>query len=184
MTQVYVKYNPYRLETVIKVNGQDIPNDSILYKITKGKRLQEWISKFPKMLREELNTTELSLEFYGMALDWDDFEDAFEQAEKKGIIKVTNKRYSASRDDEDITEKIIGAFHDLQNGPIDDFRDPKLKKAFDNINNTVFRFVSQNERKIRQIAKTMRINQNSHKNFTLFLKNLFEISHKYATMLI
>lgn len=138
MTQVYVKYNPYRLETVIKVNGQDIPNDSILYKITKGKRLQEWISKFPKMLREELNTTELSLEFYGMALDWDDFEDAFEQAEKKGIIKVTNKRYSASRDDEDITEKIIGAFHDLQNGPIDDFRDPKLKKAFDNINNTVF----------------------------------------------
>ena len=41
---------------------------------------------------------------------------------------------------------------------------------YTNINNTVFRFVSQNERKIRQIAKTMRINQNSHKIFTLFLK--------------
>ena len=25
MTQVYVKYNPYRLETEIKVNGQDVP---------------------------------------------------------------------------------------------------------------------------------------------------------------
>lgn len=37
MTQVYVKYNPYRLETSIKVNGKDVPNDSILYKITKGK---------------------------------------------------------------------------------------------------------------------------------------------------
>ena len=138
MTQVYVKYNPYRLETEIKVNGQDVPKDSILYKITRGKRLQEWIGKFPKMLREELNTTELSLEFYGMALDWDDFEDSFEQAEKKGIIKVSNKRYLASKNNEDINEKIVEVFHDLQNGPIDDFRDPKLKRAFDNINNAVF----------------------------------------------
>lgn len=138
MTQVYVKYNPYRLETSIKVNGKDVPNDSILYKITKGKRLQEWISKFPQMLREELNTTELDLEFYGMALDWDDFEDAFEQAEKNNIIKIINKRFLASRDDEDINEKIVSVFRDLQGGPIDDFRDLKLKRAFDNINNATF----------------------------------------------
>ena len=52
MAQVYVKYNPYRLETTLKVNGRDISTDSILYKVTKGKRLQEWIGKFPKMLRE------------------------------------------------------------------------------------------------------------------------------------
>ena len=63
MTQVYVKYNPYRLETTIKINGRDVSTDSILYKVTKGKRLQEWISKFPKMLREELNTMDFSLEY-------------------------------------------------------------------------------------------------------------------------
>ena len=77
MAQVYVKYNPYRLETTLKVNGRDISTDSILYKVTKGKRLQEWIGKFPTMLREELNTVDFALEFCGMALDWDDFEDAF-----------------------------------------------------------------------------------------------------------
>ena len=44
MAQVYVKYNPYRLETTLKVNGRDISTDSILYKVTKGKRLQEWIT--------------------------------------------------------------------------------------------------------------------------------------------
>ena len=91
MTQVYVKYNPYRLETELKVNGKVIPTDSMLYKVTKGKRMQEWIGQFPKMLREELNTVDLSLEFCGMPLDWDDFEDAFEQAKKfSAVTQITS----------------------------------------------------------------------------------------------
>lgn len=138
MAQVYVKYNPYRLETTVKVNGRDVSTDSILYKVTKGKRLQEWIGKFPKMLREELNTLDFSLEYCGMALDWDDFEDAFEQAQKEGIIKVSNMKYIAGNSDEDINEKIIKVFQDLQEGPLDDFRDAKLTKAFENTNNAIF----------------------------------------------
>ena len=39
MTHVYVKYNPYRMETEIKVNGKKIAEDSILYKVVRGKRL-------------------------------------------------------------------------------------------------------------------------------------------------
>ena len=138
MAQVYVKYNPYRLETTVKVNGRDVSTDSILYKVTKGKRLQEWIGKFPKMLREELNTLDFSLEYCGIALDWDDFEDAFEQAQKEGIIKVSNMKYIAGKSDEDINEKIVKVFQDLQEGPLDDFRDAKLTKAFENTNNTIF----------------------------------------------
>lgn len=138
MTQVSVKYNPYRLETELKVNGQKVPKDSLLYKVTKGKRLQEWIGEFPKMLRDELNTVALSLEYCGMALDWDDFEDAFEHAEKAGIVKVSGMRYIAGKSDDDINEKIVKVFQDLQEGPISDFRDPKLVKCFEEINNTVF----------------------------------------------
>lgn len=138
MAQVYVKYNPYRLETKLTINGRDISTDSILYKITKGKRLQEWISEFPKMLCEELNTLEFSLEFCGMALDWDDFEDAFEQAQKEGSIKISNMKYIAGKSDDDINEKIVNVFQDLQEGPLDDFRDAKLTKAFENVNNAVF----------------------------------------------
>lgn len=138
MAQVYVKYNPYRLETTLKVNGRDVPTDSNLYKVTKGKRLQEWISKFPEMLREELNTLDFSLEYCGMALDWDDFEDAFEQAQKKGIIKVSDMKYIVGKSDDDINEKIVKVFQDLQEGPLDDFRDAKLTKAFENTNNAIF----------------------------------------------
>lgn len=138
MAQVYVKYNPYRLETTVKVNGRDVSTDSILYKITKGKRLQEWIGRFPKMLREELNTLDFSLEYCGMALDWDDFEDAFKQAQKEGLIRVSDMKYIAGKSDDDINEKIVKVFLDLQEGPIDDFRDTKLTKAFENTNNSIF----------------------------------------------
>lgn len=138
MAQVYVKYNPYRLETTVKVNGRDVSTDSILYKVTKGKRLQEWIGKFPKMLREELNTLDFSLEYCGMALDWDDFENAFEQAQKEGLVRVSGMKYIVGKSDDDINEKIVKIFQDLQEGPIDDFRDEKLTRAFENTNNSIF----------------------------------------------
>ena len=138
MAQVYVKYNPYRMTTQIRVNGNDISNDSTLFKVVKGKRLQEWISKFPQMLVDELNTVEFDIEFYGMALDWDDFEDMFTRAQNEGVIKSLRLKFVEGKSDEAINEKIVGVFTDLQEGPIDDFRDRRLVRAFENINNSVF----------------------------------------------
>lgn len=138
MAQVYVKYNPYRLETEIKVNGRDVSKDSILYKLTKGKRLQEWIGNFPQLLCDELNTMDFSLEFCGMELDWDDFEYTFNQAATEGKVKVSDLKYTAGKANDDVNEKVVKIFQDLQEGPIDEFRDPKLIKAFENANNAIF----------------------------------------------
>lgn len=138
MTQVSVKYNPYKMETEIKINGKNVSTDSSLYKFTKGKRLQEWVGNFPDMLKKELNTMTFSLEFCGMELDWDDFQEALTQAQKAGRIKVTDMKYIAGKSDEDVTRKIVQIFEDLRNGPIDDFRDPRLAKAFASIQNAVF----------------------------------------------
>lgn len=138
MAQIYVKYNPYRLETRIDVNGKTISSDSTLYKVVRGKRLQEWIGRFPEMLVEELNTVDFDIEFYGMALDWDDFEDTFVHAEKNGVIKKLHMKFIEGNSDDDITEKIIHIFNDLKEGPVPDFRDPKLLNAFNNINNKIF----------------------------------------------
>lgn len=138
MAQIYIKYNPYRMETQVNVNGNTISTDSILYKVVKGKRLQEWVGKFPQMLVDELNTVDFDIEFCGMSLDWDDFEDAFTHAKNAGVIKNLNLKFVEGKSDEDISEKIVNVFTDLQNGPVDDFRDPKLIKAFENINNSVF----------------------------------------------
>lgn len=138
MAQVEIKYNPYKMETDINVNGKDISNDSILYKVVKGKRLQEWIGQFPQMLVDELNTVDFDIKFYGMALDWDDFEDAFNQAKEKGKIKKLSLKFIEGKSDDDINDRIVEVFKDLQEGPVDDFRDPKLVRAFSNINNSVF----------------------------------------------
>lgn len=138
MAQVYVKYNPYRLETEIKVNGRNIEPDSILYKIMKGKRLQEWIGKFPQMLVDELNSVEFTIDFYGMELDWDDFEDAFEHAKAKGIVKNVELKFIEGKTDDSVSQKIVEVFNNLKEGPIDDFRDVKLLRAFENINDSVF----------------------------------------------
>lgn len=138
MAQVYVKYNPYRMETQIDINGKSIATDSILYKVVKGKRLQEWVGKFPQMLVDELNTVDFDIDFYGMSLDWDDFEDAFKHAEKEGVIKKLEMKFIEGKSDEAISDKIVDVFTDLQEGPVDDFRDPKLTRAFENINRSVF----------------------------------------------
>lgn len=138
MAQVYIKYNPYRMETQVRVNGKIISADSILYKVVRGKRLQEWVGRFPQMLVDELNTIDFDIEFYGMSLDWDDFEDAFTQAKDSGVIKKLNMKFTEGKSDEDISEKIVNVFSDLQQGPVDDFRDSKLIKAFASINNAVF----------------------------------------------
>lgn len=138
MAQVYVKYNPYKMETQISINGKAITTDSGLYKVVRGKRLQEWVAKFPQMLVAELNTVDFDIEFYGMPLDWDDFEDVFKRAKDNGTIKSLKMEFSEGKSDETVSDKIVSVFTDLQEGPVDDFRDPKLIRAFSNINNSVF----------------------------------------------
>ena len=90
------------------------------------------------MLVDELNTVDFSIEFYGTDLDWDDFEDAFHTAGEKGIIKKLDLKFIEGRSDEDINEKIVDIFTDLREGPIEDFRDARLLRAFDSINHSVF----------------------------------------------
>lgn len=140
MAQVTVKYNPYRLITKIIINGRDVENDSNLFRVTKGKRLQEWCSEFPKMLRDEINSCDLDIEFVGTELDWDDFEDAFNIAAEKKIINIHSMKYISVKSNEDIHEKIISIFSELQDeaAPLNIFRNASITKAFANVNNSVF----------------------------------------------
>ena len=139
MAQVKVKYNPYRLVTEIEVNGRAVQEDDDLYKLTKGKRLQEWVGEFPDKLREAVNSMSFALTFYGMDLDWDDFKDAFQQAEKKGSIKIESMDYIAPEKDGDtIQAEVERVFTELQEGPVEAFKDRRLQDAFDAVNNSTF----------------------------------------------
>lgn len=137
MAQVYVEYNPYRMDTKIFVNGNEISDDNLLQYV-KEKRLQEWVGGFPEQLTQALNSASFELEFHGTALDYDDFKEAFQRAEQDGIIRSADVRFQEGKPGDDINQKIVGVFTKLQEGPMDEFRTPQLKKAFDSISSTVF----------------------------------------------
>lgn len=137
MAQVYVKYNPYRMDTKIFVNGNEISDDNLLQYV-KGKRLQEWVGGFPEQLTQALNSASFELEFHGTALDYDDFKEAFQRAEQDGIIHSADVRFQEGKPGDDISQKVVNVFTKLQEGPMDEFRTPQLKKAFENISSTVF----------------------------------------------
>ena len=48
MAQLYVKYNPYKMETKIKVNGNEISTDSMLFGLVKGKDYRNGLESFRK----------------------------------------------------------------------------------------------------------------------------------------
>ena len=120
MTKVHIKYNPYRFSTFIKINDQEVKADSTLYKMTNGKRLQEWISVFPRKLANEVIDINFEITFCGMELDFDDFKEAFITAQNEKILTVAQLYYVAGRNESNIVKKINDIFPDLQNGPLDD----------------------------------------------------------------
>lgn len=99
LAQVCVKYNSYKHKTTLEVNGKEVAADNGLYKGTQGKRLQEWIGEFPQNLRDELDTMDFSLEFYGIPLDWGDFCKSLEIAERSGLVRVNAINYEESMND-------------------------------------------------------------------------------------
>ncbi len=138
MTKVFIKYNPYRLQTDIVINGREIEVDNILYRMVKDKRLQEWITAFPETLKHATNSVDFDLSFYGMEMDWDDVEFTFRSAKEKGIIRNISLHFEAGKTVDDITDKIVRLFEDLKDGPIEAFRAPSLIRAFENIRTAVF----------------------------------------------
>lgn len=89
MTHIYVEHNFCQLETRILVNENEIEKSSKLFKLVGGKQLHEWIVDFPQILRNELNDNDFSIEFCGIDLEWDDFEDIFDYMKNvKALIRL------------------------------------------------------------------------------------------------
>ena len=81
MKRVFIKYNPYKLETEITVDGKRLADNSILgEKAAPGSRLQEWVEELPGNLYDEYNDVEFDITFHGTLLDYEDLTEVFPQA--------------------------------------------------------------------------------------------------------
>lgn len=126
MREVFIKYNPYRLETEITVDGAVPKQNSRLN--FEDRRLQEWIEELPDILFEECSSRDFKITFQGTTLDFEDVEAMAGEAEKKGLNisleHIPAKEVAAK-------EKAIDEiFEEIQAGPFEELKQPDVIKAF------------------------------------------------------
>lgn len=127
MREIQIKYNPYRLETTVLIDGAaPKPNSKLNFG---ERRLQEWIEELPKFLYEECSTSNFNLTFHGTNLDYEDVEAMAREAKKANInIELTHIPAKEVADKETAISEI---FDEIQNGPFAELKQPDVINAFE-----------------------------------------------------
>jgi len=138
MKKVFIKYNPYKLETEVTVDGKKLAQNSKLgEKIIPGTRLQEWVEELPQILIDEYNDTDFDLVFHGTLLDFEDLKEVFTHADEKGELTAILNRKPAKEtaDKEALIEQV---FAEIQEGPFEELRDVEIISAFQHAKSSDF----------------------------------------------
>lgn len=133
MKKVYVKYNPYNLQTQVLVDGKAPKSNSRLN--FENLRLQEWVDDFPKILVEEYNDRSAAVEFVGTSADFDDIKASFDASKSFIQATLSIREMPNVSAVENTIDKI---FADIQAGPIMELRDPSIAEAFASAKNSQF----------------------------------------------
>ncbi|KYH31390.1 GTPase Era [Clostridium tepidiprofundi DSM 19306] len=133
MTEVFIKYNPYKVETIIKIDGQDIASGSKLASF-KHERLQVWLDQLIPELSEELNEDNFKIIFHGTNLD---YEDVKEICNSYTDIEIELEHISA-KNSKDKIQELSNLIDYMQEGPFEEFKDKKIKENFNKVINSEF----------------------------------------------
>lgn len=120
--EVFIKYNPYRLQTEIKIDGNLVKQRSRLN--VGEKYFQDWIDRVPEYITYECNTTDFEIVFYGTKLDYEDLKEVSDEA------GIKTKYLSSKENIENKESRIRAVFEKIQNAPIDDLKSPAVIQAF------------------------------------------------------
>lgn len=134
MKEIKIKYNPYLVNTQITIDGKSPKPNSAL---NVGKvRLQEWVEKLPSIILDEYRDSNLSVEFTGMASDFDDVKSAFEALVDK--ISVSSFKFNKATDISEAEETVKRIFGEIQKGPVAELKDKKIADAFNKAKDSRF----------------------------------------------
>ncbi len=138
MKKVFIKYNPYNLETEFIVEGKKLAqNSQIGERILPGARLQEWVEDLPRLLIDEYNDTDFDIVFHGTLLDFEDLTEVFTQAFERGELTATLDRIPA-KETSDKEALIEDVFKEIQAGPFDELKDDEILSAFQHAKSSDF----------------------------------------------
>lgn len=140
MTEIFLSYNPYKVETTILVDGEKLNEDSYLEKF-KNERLQVWIENLVPQLINQLNENELKLTFKGTKLDYEDVKYYCDEYNKNGYkgdsIKIELEHISAKESDHKITQ-LQELVKDMKKGPFDELRSDEIEMNFNKVKDSEF----------------------------------------------
>ena len=138
MKKIYLKYNPYTLETELTVDGvRPADNSKISAQNLQGTRLQEWVEDLPEILIDEYKDTDFEVTFHGTLLDFDDLQEVFAEAcnFQKLTAKLTRIPAKEASDKEVLIDDV---FQKIQNGPFDELRSQDIIDAFEHAKSSDF----------------------------------------------
>ena len=138
MKKIFIKYNPYKLETEMMVDGEELAQNSQLRdKVMPGIRLQEWIEELPSLLAQEYACREWKITFHGTLLDFQDLKEVFDFYNKKGELTTTINHIPAKETSHKIG-LIDEVFQEIQNGPFEELKDEEIRSAFQHAKSSEF----------------------------------------------
>lgn len=138
MKKVFIKYNPYKLETEITVDGKKLAQNSKLREmIEPGSRLQEWVEELPQILIDEYNDTDFDITFHGTLLDFEDLTEVFTSAYENGKLIAAIDRIPAKETSDKIS-LINDVFEEIKQGPFEELKDSEIISAFQHAKSSDF----------------------------------------------
>ena len=134
MRKVLIKYNPYKVETNIIIDGKPIKQNSSLN--VEDVRLQEWVEELPQRLVDECNTKRYDITFHGTLLDYEDLVSVIQENKISGF--EAECQHLPAKEVQDKEQAITEVFSEIQEGPFDELKQPDVLKAFKIAQNSEF----------------------------------------------
>ncbi len=132
MTEIFLAYNPYKVETVISIEGEKIKEDSYLSKY-KNERLQVWIENLIPQIINQLNENELKLVFKGTKLDYEDVKYYCDYYNENGYNDEAVNiilEHICSKESSHKIEQLAELVKDMKEGPFEELRSEEIEKNF------------------------------------------------------
>lgn len=138
MKKIFIKYNPYSIQTEITIDGKPLAlNSKIREKSESPARLQEWVEDFPQDLIDQCNDTDFDVSFHGTLLDYEDLTEAFQAAFDRHELTAKLDRIPA-KETSDKEKLIDDVFEKIQKGPIDELKTQDIISAFEHVKSSDF----------------------------------------------
>ncbi len=137
MTLIQMKYNPFKVETVLKAESLDFMVETKFDKF-QGSRLQAWVEALFPLLVEVLNDNVLKLTFTGTLADFEDIVSASNTYTDQHINSEITLNYIPVQETEDKFTELEELVDLMQSGPFPELRDPKIRMNFEKALNSEF----------------------------------------------